>query len=181
MMLNLVRPRFFLPVHGEYRHQHIHAGLAREAGIAEEDIFIIENGDVLEIEADNAEIVDRVPTGMVFVDGFEIGDAEGLVLRDRQQLAADGILIAVVTVDAQTGDSVAPPELVARGFLHDDQRLKGVLDECGAALGELMGELGAEHVTGQKLIREDINQRLSELVFRRTRSRPLIMPVVVEV
>ena len=181
MMLNLVRPRFFLPVHGEYRHQHIHRGLARESGIPEEDIFILENGDVLEIDGENAELVDHVPTGMVFVDGFEIGDAEGIVLRDRQQLAGDGIIIAVVTLDAQSGQTVAPPELVARGFLHDDERLKGMLEECGVALDKLMDELGAERVTGQKLIREDINQRLSELVFQRTKRRPLIMPVVVEV
>ncbi len=181
MMLNLVRPKYFVPVHGEYRHQHIHRGLARDAGIPEEDIFILENGDVLEIDPDNAELVDKVPTGMVFVDGFEIGDEEGLVLRDRQQLAADGILIAVLTVDAQTGDSVVPPELVARGFLHDDERLKDVLEESATALAALMDELGAEHVTGQRLIREDVNQCLSELVFRRTRRRPLILPVIVEV
>jgi ribonuclease J len=181
MMLNLTRPRFLVPVHGEYRMQHRHAELARQSGMADEDILILENGDVLELEADNAEVVDKVPTGMVFVDCSELGDPEGVVLRDRQQLAADGILIAVVTVDAQTGDSVAPAELVARGFLHDDERLKGVLDECGAALDELMEELGAEHVTGRKLIREDISLRLSELVFRRTKSRPLVMPVVVEV
>jgi ribonuclease J len=181
MMLNLTRPRFFMPVHGEYRHQHIHRGLARESGIAEEDIFILENGDVLEIDGDNAEIVDKVPTGMVFVDGFEIGDEEGLVLRDRQQLAGDGILIAVITLDAQSGEAVADPELVARGFLHDDERLKDILEECAVALGGLLGELGAERVTDQKLIREDVNQRLSELVFRRTKRRPLIMPVVVEV
>ena len=181
MMLNLVHPQYFIPVHGEYRMQYYHAELARQAGILEEDIFILENGDVLELTADNGEIVGKVPTGMVFVDGTEIGDSEGLVLRDRQQLAADGILIAVVTVDAQTGDSVAAPELVARGFLHDDERLKDVLDECSAALDELMEELGAEHVTGRHLIREDITQLLSELVYRRTRSRPLVMPVVVEV
>ena len=181
MMLNLTRPRYFLPVHGEYRHQHIHRGLARESGIAEEDIFILENGDVLEMEADNAELVDKVPTGMVFVDGFEIGDEEGLVLRDRQQLAGDGILIAVITLDAQSGETVATPELVARGFLHDDDRLKDILDECAEALDDLLDELVAEHVTDQKLVREDVNQRLSELVFQRTRRRPLIMPVVVEV
>jgi ribonuclease J len=181
MMLNLTRPRFFLPVHGEYRHQHIHRGLALESGIPEEDIFILENGDVLEIDGESAELVDKVPNGMVFVDGFEIGDEQGLVLRDRQQLAGDGILIAVITLDAQNGEAVAPPELVARGFLHDDERLKDVLDECAAELDRLLEELGAEHVTGQKLIREDVNQRLSELVFKRTRRRPLVMPVVVEV
>ena len=181
MMLNLLRPQYFVPVHGEYRHQHFHAELARQSGVREEDIFILENGDVLELDAENGEIVDKVPTGMVFVDGFELGDAEGLVLRDRQQLAGDGILIAVVTVDAQNGDSVAPPELVARGFLHDDARLQEVLDECAATLDGLMDELGAVHVTGQRLIREDIKEKLAELVFARTRRRPLIMPVVVEV
>ncbi len=181
MMLNLTKPRFLVPVHGEYRMQYLHAELARQSGMSDEDIFILENGDVLELTADNGEIVDRVPTGMVFVDGFEIGDAEGLVLRDRQQLAGDGILIAVVTVDNQTGRSVAPAELVARGFLHDDARLEAMLDECGEELDTLMDELGREGVTGQKLIREDISQRLAELVFQRTRRRPLVMPVVVEV
>ena len=130
---------------------------------------------------DNAEIVDKVHTGMVFVDGYEIGEAGGLVLRDRQQLAGDGILIAVVTIDAQSGDTVAPPELVARGFLHDDDKLNDVLDECAAALDDLMEELGKVHVTGQRLIKEDIKEKLSELVYSRTRRRPLIMPVVVEV
>lgn len=181
MMLNLLRPQYFVPVHGEYRHQHLHAELARQSGIRDEDIFILENGDVLELDRENGEIVDKVPTGMVFVDGFELGDAEGLVLRDRQQLAGDGILIAVVTVDSQNGDSVAPPELVARGFLHDDDRLQEVLDECATALDDLMDELGAVHVTGQRLIKEDIKEKLAELVYARTRRRPLILPVVVEV
>jgi ribonuclease J len=181
MMLNLVHPRYFIPVHGEYRHQHIHAELARQSGLSDEDIFILENGDVLELDLESGDIVDKVATGMAFVDGFEIGDAEGLVLRDRRQLAGDGILIAVVTVDAQRGDTVAPPELVARGFLHNDARLQEVLEECSAALDELMSKLGAEHVIGQRLIKEDIKERLAELVYSRTRRRPLIMPVVVEV
>jgi ribonuclease J len=181
MMLNLVRPRYFVPVHGEYRHQHIHAELARQSGLGDEDIFILENGDVLELDLESGGIVDKVATGMAFVDGFEIGDAEGLVLRDRRQLAGDGILIAVVTVDAQQGDTVAPPELVARGFLHNDERLQEVLEECSVALDKLMTELGAEHVIGQRLIKEDIKDRLAELVYSRTRRRPLIMPVVVEV
>lgn len=181
MMLNLVRPRFLVPVHGEYRMQYLHAGIARETGLGDEDIFILENGDVLELTADNAEIVDKVPTGMVFVDGYELGDAGGIVLRDRQQLAGDGILIAVVTIDSQNGDSVAPAELVARGFLHDDERLQEILDECAEELDDLLDELGADHITGQRLIRDDIKDRLAELVYKRTKRRPLIMPVVVEV
>jgi ribonuclease J len=181
MMLNLLRPQYFVPVHGEYRHQHIHAGLARQAGIGDERIFILENGDVLRIDADDAEITDKVQSGMVFVDGFEMGDAEGLVLRDRKQLAGDGILIAVVTVDGQSGRQVAPAELVARGFLHDDSRLKDVLGDCRQALEALMTQLAKERVTGQRLIRDDIKDALAEVVYRSTRHRPLILPVVVEV
>ena len=181
MMINLLRPQFFVPVHGEYRHQHYHAQLARESGLRDEDIIILENGDVLELDAENAEIVGKVPAGMVFVDGFELGDEEGIVLRDRQQLAGDGILIAVVTVDAQNGRTVAPPELVARGFLHNDERLKDVLDECRIALDELMEKLGEVHVTGRRLIQEDIKENMAGIVYTRTRHRPLILPVVVEV
>ncbi len=181
MMLNLTKPKFLVPVHGEYRMQHTHAELARQSGMRDEDIFILENGDVLELDADNGEIVGKVPTGMVFVDGSELGDPGGVVLRDRQQLAEDGILIAVVTVDAQSGASVAPPELVARGLLHDDERLRELLEECRSALEKRMTELGAVHVTGQRLIRDDIKETLASLVFKRTRNRPLILPIVVEV
>lgn len=181
MMLNLVRPRYFLPVHGEYRHQHLHAALARQCGIAEEDVFVLEIGDVLQVDADGADVVGRVPSGTVFVDGFELGDEAGIVLRDRQQLAADGILIAVVTVDARSGRAVAPPELVARGFLHDDERQKDMLDQCADALGELMDKLGEIHATGRRVIHDDIKERLAGLVYARTRRRPLILPVVVEV
>ncbi len=181
MMLNLLRPQYFIPVHGEYRHQHLHADLAREAGIGDESIFILENGDVLELGPDDADVVDKVHTGMVFVDGFELGDEEGLVLRDRQKLAEDGILIAVVTVDVQTGEPVARPELVARGFLHDDERQQEVLEKAAAVLDDLLETLGKEHVTGHRLIKEDIREVLSEFVYRETRQRPMVMPMVVEV
>jgi len=181
MMLNLTKPKFLVPVHGEYRMQHIHAELARQSGIPDEDIFILENGDVLELDADNGEIVGKVTAGMVFVDGSELGDPDGLVLRDRVQLAGDGILIAVVTVDAQSGAAVTAPELMARGLLHDDKRLRELLGECQSALAALMTDLEAVHVTGQRLIRDDIKEALASLVFKRTRSRPLILPIVVEV
>jgi len=181
MMLNLVHPQYLIPVHGEYRMQHIHAGLARESGMGDERIFILENGDVLEIGPDNAEVVDKVRSGMVFVDGFELGDEAGLVLRDRQQLAEDGILIAVVTVDVRTGESVAPPELVARGFLHDDEREQEVLDKAAVALEGLLDALGKHHKTGHQLIKEDVKEALAELVYRETKQRPMIMPIVVEV
>jgi ribonuclease J len=181
MMLNLLRPQYFIPVHGEYRHQHLHAELARQAGIGDERIFILENGDVLALTAEDGDIVDKVHCGMVFVDGFELGDEEGLVLRDRQQLAEDGILIAVVTIDVQSGESVARPELVARGFLHDDDRQQEVLDKAAAVLDELLDSVARGRLTEQRLIKEDVKETLAELVYRETRQRPMILPVVVEV
>jgi ribonuclease J len=181
MMLNLLKPRYFLPVHGEYRHQHLHAELARQSGLDDDHVLILENGDVLEIDAKGARVVDRVRAGKVFVDGFEIGDAEHVVLRDRQQLAEDGILIAVVTISIQTGASFAPPELVARGFLYNDDRQQQVLEQAGKVLEEKLAELAEEHVTGQRLLKEDVHDTLLAFIYKKTRRRPLIMPVIVEV
>ncbi len=181
MLLNLVKPRFFLPVHGEYRHQHLHADLARQAGIPQDHIFILENGDVLELTRHAGAVVDRVRAGMVFVDGFELGDAGHIVTRDRQRLAEDGILIAVVTVSVQTGELLAEPELVARGFLYDDQRRAELLDDATQELVRRLEELATEHVTGQRLLQEDVDEVLGRLVYKRTKRQPLILPVIVEI
>jgi ribonuclease J len=181
MLLNLLSPRFFVPAHGEYRHQYLHAELARDAGIPDENIFLLDNGDVLELNADSAAVTGKVPAGMMFVDGLQIGGAEHVVLRERQQLSGDGILIAVVTVSVQTGETVAPPELVARGFLYDEEHEHDLLAEARADLVVRLGELTDEHVTGQRLLREDIHDTLAQFIYRRTKREPLIMPVVVEI
>ncbi len=181
MLLNLLSPRFFVPAHGEFRHQYLHAELAREQGIPDENIFLLDNGDVLELTADSAAVTGKVPAGMMFVDGLQIGGAEHVVLRERQQLSGDGILIAVVTVSVQTGETVAPPELVARGFLYDEEHEHDLLAEARADLVVRLAELTDEHVTGQRLLREDIHDTLAQFIYRRTKREPLIMPVVVEI
>ena len=181
MLLNLLEPRFFVPAHGEYRHQYLHRELAREVGLTDDRIFVLDNGDVLELSSEHAAVTDRVPAGMMFVDGLQIGGAEHVVLRDRQQLAGDGILIAVVTVSVQNGATVAPPELVARGFLYDEESETDLLDDARDELAARLAELTDEHVTGQRLLREDIHDTLASFIYRRTRREPLIMPVVVEV
>ncbi len=181
MMLNLVRPQYLVPVHGEYRHQHIHAQLGREAGMGDERIFILENGDVLEIDEDDARVAGKVQAGMVFVDGLELGEPDGAVLRDRQQLSEDGILIAVVTLSVQSGKTVRPIELVARGFLHDGETEEVVLGKAAEALDARLQELAREHVTGQRLLKQDVHDALADHVYKTLRRRPLIMPVVVEV
>jgi ribonuclease J len=181
MLLNLLTPRFFVPAHGEYRHQFLHAELAREAGIPDENIFLLDNGDVLELTSESAAVTGKVPAGMMFVDGLQIGGAEHVVLRERQQLSGDGILIAVVTVSVQTGETVAPPELVARGFLYDEEHEHDLLAEARDELVTRLHELTDEHVTGQRLLREDIHDTLAQFIYRRTKREPLIMPVVVEI
>ncbi len=181
MLLNLLHPRYFVPVHGEYRHLYMHKELAARAGMPEERVFLLDIGDVLELGEQGGGVVDRVHAGMVFVDGLEIGDEEAVVLRDRQQLSGDGILIAAVTVNVQTGESVAAPELVARGFLYDEAFQQEILQEASAELEERLRELAHEHVTGQRLIKDDIHETLSQFVYRKTKRQPLILPVVIEV
>jgi ribonuclease J len=181
MLLNLLNPRNFVPAHGEYRHQYLHRELAREAGLTDDHIFLLDNGDVLEFNAESAAVTGKVPAGMMFVDGLQIGGAEHVVLRERQQLSGDGILIAVVTVSVQTGEAVAPPELVARGFLYDEEHEHDLLAEARDDLVTRLRELTAEHVTGQRLLREDVHDTLATFIYRRTKREPLIMPIVVEV
>ena len=180
MLLNLINPQFFVPAHGEYRHQFLHRELAREVGIPDENIFILDNGDVLELTRDSAAVTGKVPAGMMFVDGLQIGGAEHVVLRERQQLSGDGILIAVVTVSVQTGETVAPPELVARGFLYDEEHEHDLLAEARDDLVVRLRELTNEHATGKRLLREDIHDTLAQFIYRRTKREPLIMAVVVE-
>jgi len=181
MLLNLLKPRYFLPAHGEYRHQYLQAELARQSGIPDERVFILENGDVLEVDERTAAIVDKVRAGMVLVDGLEFGDAEHVVIRDRQRLAEDGILIAVVTVSVQTGELIAEPELAARGFLYDDEYRAEVLAEARDLLVTKLEELAEEHITGQRLLQEDVDEVLGRFIYRRTKRQPLILPVIVEV
>ena len=181
MLLNLLNPRYFVPAHGEYRHQYLHRELAREAGLPDENIFLLDNGDVLEFDSTSAAITGKVAAGMMFVDGLQIGGAEHVVLRERQQLSGDGILIAVVTVNVQNGEALAPPELVARGFLYDEEHEQDLLAEARDDLVARLGELTAEHVTGQRLLREDVHDTLATFIYRRTKREPLIMPIVVEV
>jgi ribonuclease J len=181
MLINLLKPRFFVPVHGEYRHQYLHAELARQAGIPDDHIFILENGDVLEIGEQTARVVDKVRAGMVYVDGLELGDAGHVVVRDRQRLAEDGILIAVVTLSVQTGELVTEPELEARGFLYDDAYRAEILAEARDELVKKLEELAQEHVTGQRLLQEDVDEVLGRFIYRRTRRQPLVLPVIVEV
>jgi ribonuclease J len=176
-MLSLLRPRHVMPIHGEYRMLAAHAKLAREAGVPEGRILIAENGSVVELSRGGARLVDRVNAGITFVDGLRVGDIQDVALRDRRRLSEDGVLIVVTTLASSDGGEIAPPELIARGFAESEDLLDELRDEAD----RVVRELAAEHVMEIKLLQEHIHDAVGQIVYDRTRRRPMILPVVIEV
>jgi ribonuclease J len=178
-ILALLRPRAVMPVHGEYRMLAAHAQLARESGVPEDRIIVAENGSVVELSEHGVRIVDRVTAGMTFVDGLGVGDVHDVALRDRRRLAEDGVVIVVATISSNgAGTLTAPPELIARGF---GEAAEGLLDELRDEAGRVLAELLEADVTEMKLLQEHLHDALGGVVYDRTRRRPMILPVLVEV
>jgi ribonuclease J len=176
-LLSLVRPRAVMPIHGEYRMLAAHAQLARDAGIPDDRIVIAENGSVVELTPDGVRIVDRIDAGVTFVDGLGVGDVEDVALRDRRRLSEDGVLIVVTTVASDDGSDISPPELIARGVGEDEELIDELRDE---AL-RIVTDLSRNGVTEIKLVQEHIHDGIGQIVYERTRRRPMILPVVIEV
>ena len=179
-IIGLVRPRAVMPVHGEFRMLAAHAQLAREGGIAEENIILAENGSVVELSEHGVRIVDHVTAGMTFVDGLGVGDVEDVALRDRRRLSEDGVLIVVATLTGSNGRGAltAPPELIARGF---GEGAEPLLEELRIEANRVLEELLEDDVTEIKLLQEHVHDALGGVVYDRTRRRPMILPVLVEV
>lgn len=180
MMIGIVRPKYFIPIHGEYRHLKYHAMLAESVGVPHENIFVLQNGDVLDISPKKAEVVDRVQAGMILVDGLGVGDVGNVVLRDRQQLAEDGIFMVVVAINAQTGEIVSRPEIISRGFVYV-REAQDLLDEARQRVEERLAKTAKEHVTDWGVLKADVRNALSQFLYDETGRRPMILPVVVEV
>jgi ribonuclease J len=179
-IIGLVRPRAVMPVHGEFRMLAAHAQLAREGGIPEDSIILAENGSVVELSEHGARIVDQVTAGMTFVDGLGVGDVQDVALRDRRRLSEDGVLIVVATLAGSNGRGglTAPPELIARGF---GEGAEPLLDELRAEAQRVLQELLEDDITEIKLLQEHVHDALGGIVYDRTRRRPMILPVLVEV
>jgi ribonuclease J len=177
-MIALLRPKAVMPIHGEYRMLAAHARLAQDSGVADDAIVIAENGSVVELTPDGVGIVDRVDAGVTFVDGLGVGDVEDVALRDRRRLSEDGVLIVVTTMTLTDGaGDLAPPELIARGVGEDTDLIDDLRDEAGRIVRELAGN----GITEIKLIQEHIHDGIGQVVYERTRRRPMILPVVIEV
>jgi ribonuclease J len=176
-MLSLLRPRYVMPIHGEYRMLAAHAKLARDAGVPEDRIILAENGSVVELARGGARLVDHIESGVTFVDGLRVGDVQDVALRDRRRLADDGVLIVVTTLALSDGGELAPPELIARGFAESEE----LLDELRVEADRVVRELAGEHAMEIKLLQEHIHDAIGQVVYDRTRRRPMVLPVVIEV
>ncbi|MPZ92492.1 MAG: RNase J family beta-CASP ribonuclease [Actinobacteria bacterium] len=179
-MLILVRPKHFVPVHGEFRHLALHKKIAESVGIGERDITVVEDGDVLELTSGGVRRDGRVTAGMVLVDGLGVGDIGPTVLRDRRVLAEDGFLMCVVTIDSQSGEILAGPDLISRGFVHMDESREW-LDEAADRVHDALERLEGEHVTDWQMLKKTCRRALGEFVWHSLRRRPMILPVIMEI
>jgi ribonuclease J len=169
-----------MPIHGDHKRLHLHAQLAEAVGIDPDDVFEGENGLPLDIDSSGARFAEPVQSGMVFVDGLDIGDPADVALRDRRMLSDDGIFIVVATVSEQTGESVVAPEVIFRGVPFIEQA-DGLMDDMRAAVEDSVRRAVAEGIRENDLLQQELHDDLAAFVYDRLRRRPMVLPVVVEV
>jgi ribonuclease J len=185
LLISLLKPTYFVPIHGEYRHLILHARLAQGLGIPAPNIFVIEDGDVLEFTPEGAEVCEHVSAGYVFVDGLGVGDVGQVVLRDRQHMAQDGILIVSITVDRHTGVPIAGPDILSRGFVYmreSEELIAQARTQVQLALEATQhADTGEPGAIDWQHVKTKIRDVLSKFVYDQTRRRPMILPLVMEV
>ena len=180
LMLNLVKPRYVMPFHGDFKRLRLHAQLAEAVGVPEENIFKGDNGLPLDLDSRGARFGAREQSGMIFVDGVEIGELADVALRDRRMLSGDGIFVVVVTIAEQDGSSVADPEVIFRGVPFLDQADE-LLEEIRATVDESLAHAAKEQIREVDVLTQTLHDDLAKLVYDRLKRRPMVLPVVVEV
>ena len=180
LIYSLVHPKYAIPVHGEYRHLKAQAQVAESLGIPKDNIFLLSSGDVLELDEEQAQVVDRVQTGAILVDGLGVGDVGNIVLRDRQHLAEDGILIVVLTLEKYSNQVLAGPDIVSRGFVYVRES-EGLMDEAKQVVEEAIEDCMDRRVTDWGRLKTAIRDSLSEFLWKRTKRSPMILPIIMEV
>ncbi|MBQ4300665.1 MAG: ribonuclease J [Lachnospiraceae bacterium] len=180
LIYSLVKPKYAIPVHGEYKHLIAQAKIAESLGVDKDNIFILQSGDVLELDENKAKVNGHVHTGAIMVDGLGVGDVGNIVLRDRQHLAEDGIIIVVLTMESGTGNVIAGPDIVSRGFVYvrDSEDL---MESARNVLNDTVDSLMEEGVTDWTRIKGDIKDALGDFVWKETQRHPMIMPIIMEV
>ena len=180
LIYSLLHPKYAIPVHGEYRHLMAQAKIAEGLGMDKDNIFILSSGDVLELDHESAKVSGRVHTGAIMVDGLGVGDVGNIVLRDRQHLAEDGIIIVVMTLEAGSGQVLAGPDIVSRGFVYV-RGAESLMEEAKQILEEKMQYCMDSNITDWSKIKSEVKEALGEFVWKETKRRPMIMPIIMEV
>jgi len=179
LLLNLVRPKFFMPIHGEYRHLTLHARLAESMDIPKSNIFVLEDGDILELNPQAGKIAGKVTSGNVYVDGLSVGDIGGVVLRDRRMLSRDGIVMVIIAVNRQTGKLVGRPDIVSRGFV-DSKESKDMIDRSRDLVARVLNHSGGRPVEWS-FVNTKVRDILNRFYYDETKRRPMILPFMVKV
>lgn len=180
LIYSLVKPKYAIPVHGEYRHLVAQAKIAEELGIDKENIFLLSSGDVLELDEESAAVTGHVQVGDVMVDGLGVGDVGNIVLRDRQHLAEEGIIIVVMTLESGSGMVLAGPDIVSRGFVYV-RGAESLMEEARHVLEETMEHCMDKNITDWSKIKTEIKDALGDFVWKETKRRPMIIPIIMEV
>ncbi|MGO4542530.1 ribonuclease J [Paenibacillus sp. YIM B09110] len=180
LMLNLIKPKYFIPIHGEYRMQRQHAKLAESIGIERENIFIIDNGDTVEVQGGVGRKGSKVQAGNVLIDGLGVGDVGNIVLRDRKLLSQDGILVVVVTLSKQDGAILSGPDIISRGFVYVRES-EGLLDEANRIVTSTLTKLMNDKVNEWASLKTNVKDALGRFLYEQTRRRPMILPIIMEV
>ncbi|AEI41066.1 ribonuclease J [Paenibacillus mucilaginosus] len=180
LMLHLMRPQYFIPIHGEYRMLHQHRQLAEAVGVESENIFIVDNGDVVEFQNGRGRKAGKVPAGSTFVDGLGIGDIGHMVLRDRKSLSQDGILIVVITMSKATGTVLSGPDIVSRGFVYVRES-ESLMEQANGIVVRTLAKLQEENVNQWNIVKQKIKDALGKFLYDQTKRRPMILPIIVEV
>ena len=180
LIYSLVRPKYTVPIHGEYKHRKAQARIAEKMGIEKDHIFMLSSGDVLEVSENSAKVTGKVHTGAIMVDGLGVGDVGNIVLRDRQHLAEDGIIIVVLTLQSGTGQVLAGPDIVSRGFVYV-RGSEDLMESARAVLIDTMDRCMDKNITDWTKIKNEIKDSLGDFVWKETQRRPMIMPIIMEV
>ena len=179
LMMSLTRPRYFVPVHGEYRHLSLHAKLAQSVGIPADHTFVLEDGDVLDLDASGGKVGTKIPSSNVYVDGLSVGDVDGVILRNRRMLSRDGIVVVIIAINKQTGKLVTRPDIVSRGFV-DVVESKDMLDGGRDLVADVLNH-GRAHTSDRGFIDNEVKNALDKYFYDKTKRRPMILPVQVQV
>jgi len=179
LLVNLVKPKFFMPIHGEYRHLTIHAQIAQSVGIPKENIFVLEDGDILEISPQAGKVAGKVSAGNVYVDGLSVGDIGTVVLRDRRMLSRDGIVMVIIAINRQTGKLVGRPDIVSRGFV-DTREAKDMIEESRNLVARTLDH-GRNRPADWSYISAKVRDVLNKFYYEQTKRRPMILPFMVKV